>query len=289
MWLTMSSSENLLPSSSSDWHSTVSRSRAVLAAALLDALLEVVLQVLAGLQPAPPRERRHAGADDRVARARGDGEGPVHLGHQFLVGARLVAHEHHRGDVEGELLHRRIQQEAGVVGDPVVGDDLRDHLVDVLGVAGQPGADERLLHDPPVVHVLVEVEEHQAALEERADGRHPALLREVLVAVGVERLNGVGSQRHHRRKDRRIEQRHRSLRAIQMQPVVGAAPEHLDHVTEDRQPVVTHHGLQIAARRWVGPCMLGPVVGQQALLDGAHARHGEEGRRPDSSRAWSRT
>ena len=240
---------------------------AVLAAALLDALLEVAVEVFACLQPAPPGERRHAGADDRVPRARRDNEGPVHLGHQLLVGARLMPHEHHRGDVERELLHRRMQQEARVVGHPVVGDHLRDHFVDVLGVAGQPGPDERLLHDPPVVHVFVEVQEHEAALEEWADGRHPALLREVLVAVRVERLNGVGSQRHHRRKDRRIEQRHRPLRAVQVQPVVGAAPEHLDHVTEDRQPVVTHHGLEIAARRWVGPCMLGPVVGQQSLLE----------------------
>ena len=54
----------------------------------------------------------------------GHGERLVHLGHQFAVAARFVAHEHHRGDVQGELLHRRIQQEAGVVGHPVVGDPI---------------------------------------------------------------------------------------------------------------------------------------------------------------------
>ena len=37
------------------------------AAALSHPRLEVVLQQLAGFETAPPRERRHAGADDRVA------------------------------------------------------------------------------------------------------------------------------------------------------------------------------------------------------------------------------
>ena len=115
-----------------------------------------------------------------------------------------MAHEHHRRDVEGEFLHRRVEQEPRVVGHPVVGDDLRYDRVDLFGVAGQAGPDERLLHDAPVVHVLFEVEQHQAALEERSDRGHPALLGEVLVPVGVDRLNRVGAQRRHGRDDRRI-------------------------------------------------------------------------------------
>ena len=92
-------------------------------------------------------------------------------GDQVVVGAGFVAHEDHRGDVERQLLDRRVEQEARVVGRPVVGDDLRGDPVDVLDVAGQPAAGERLLHDPAVIHVLVEVEQHQAAVEERADHR----------------------------------------------------------------------------------------------------------------------
>ena len=80
---------------------------------LLHPRLEVVLQQLAGLQAAPPGERRHPGADDRVTGADGGGEGVVDLGDQLVVAARLVAHEHHRGDVERHLLHRGIEQEPG--------------------------------------------------------------------------------------------------------------------------------------------------------------------------------
>ena len=126
------------------------------------------------------------------------------LGHQVVVSARLVAHEHHRRDVEGQLLRRRVEQESRVVGDPIVGHDLRSDAVDVLDVAGQAAAGERLLHDAPVVHVLVKVEQHQAPVEERPDDRVPPLLRVVLVAVGEDRLGRVGTQREHRRQDRRL-------------------------------------------------------------------------------------
>ena len=128
-----------------------------------------------------------------------------------VVGAGLMAHEHHRGDVEGELLHRRIEQEARVVGHPVVGDHLRHDLVHLLDVADQPGADECLLHDPPVEHVLLEVEQHQPAVEERPDHRDPALLRVVLVAVGVDDLRGVRAQRRDARQDRRVPEYDRTL------------------------------------------------------------------------------
>ena len=210
MWLTMSSSENLLPSSSSVWHNTVSRSVPSLPRRSLTRSREVVLQQFARLEAPPPGERRHAGADDRVAGAGGGGERLVHLGDQLVVGARLMSHEHHRGDVEGQLLHRRIKQEARVVGHPVVGDHLRYHLVHLLDVADQPGPDERLLHDPPVEHVLFEVEQHQPAVKERPDHRDPALLRVVLVAVGVDDLRGVGAQRRDRRQDRRVPEHDRA-------------------------------------------------------------------------------
>jgi hypothetical protein len=145
------------------------------AALLLDPLDEVVFEHLAGLQSAPPLERRDVGPDDRAAGPGGGGERLVHLGDQVVVGAGLVAHEHHRRDVEGEFLHRRVEQEAGVVG-RIAGHHRRRHRVDVVDVAGEPAAGERLLHDPAVIHVLFEVEHHQAAVEERPDHRVPAFL-----------------------------------------------------------------------------------------------------------------
>ena len=72
----------------------------------LHALKEVILQHLPCLQPAPPLERRNRRADDRPARAGGGGERPVDGGDQFAVAAGFVAHEDHRGDVEGEFLDR---------------------------------------------------------------------------------------------------------------------------------------------------------------------------------------
>ena len=212
---------------------------AVLAAALVDAGGEVVFQQFPCLQSPPPGERRHAGADDRVAGAGRGRERVVHLGDQLVVGAGLMAHEHHRGDVEGELLHRRIEQEAGVVGHPVVGDDLRHDLVHLLDVADQPGADECLLHDPPVEHVLFEVEQHQPAVEERPDHRDPALLRVVLVAVGVDDLRGVRPQCRDGRHHRRVSVDDRALVLVQKHQIVRSAAQHLDEVPDDRQARVT--------------------------------------------------
>ena len=89
-----------------------------------------------------------------------------------------------------------MEQEPRVVGHPVVGQHLRRHRVDVLDITRQPGAGEGFLHDPAVEHVLVEVEQHQPALEERPDDRIPGALRELLVAVGEDGLRRVGTQRH---------------------------------------------------------------------------------------------
>ena len=74
----------------------------------------------------------------------------------------------------------------------------------MLDVAGQAAAGERLLQDAPVVHVLLEIEHHQAPLEERPDDPVPPLLRIILVAVGEDGLGGVGTQREHRRQGRRM-------------------------------------------------------------------------------------
>ena len=103
------------------------------------------------------------------------------------------------------------------------------------------------------------------------DHGSPALLGVVLVAVGVDGLGRVGAQRRHCRDDRRVDEHHGPALAIQLQEEVGTAAEHLDHVADDRQPGVTHHGFEVAARRGFGHRMLGPIVGQQPLLEQTHA------------------
>ena len=51
---------------------------------------------------------------------------------------------------------------------------------------------ERLLHDPPVMSVLLEVHEHHAAVEEGPDQRIPSqLVRERAVAIGKNGLEPV--------------------------------------------------------------------------------------------------
>ena len=64
-------------------------------------------------------------------------------------------------------------------------------------VAGEPVAGEGLLHDAAVVMVLLEVQQHQAAVEERADEVAPAAgVGERLVRVAQRDLAGVRSQQH---------------------------------------------------------------------------------------------
>jgi len=225
---------------------------------------------LRACRPAPPLEGRHPSADDRAAGPGGRGERLVHPGDQIVVGSRVVAHEHQRRDVQRQLLDRRVEQEARIVGSPVVADHLGGHPVDVLDIAGQPGAGERLLHDPAVVHVLVEIEQHQATVEERADERVPTLLREVFVPVGEDGLGRVGSQcddRGHRRRVRVVD---RTVCPVNVQQVVGAAAEGFSHVAANRQTGVAHDGLEAAARRRFGQCVLRPLPFPQPLLDHTH-------------------
>ena len=190
----------------------------------------------------------------------------------------LVAHEHHRGDVEGQFLHGGVEQEPRVVGRPVR-DDAGGDVVDVLDVAGQPGAGEGLLHDAAVEHVFLEVEHHQAAVEERADDRMPALLGVVLVAVGEDGLGRVGAECDDRRQDRRVGEGHRSAGVVEVHGEVRAGPEHLDDVTEQGQSRVAGDGLEVAARWRFGQRVLFPLVLQQALLEQSHAGNGVDGGR----------
>ena len=76
------------------------------------------------------------------------------------AGLELDADEHLEGEVEREVLEHPLQArllDVAPLGEEAA--DVRDHQ---LVVAPQLLGAERVLHDPPVVQVLLEVEQHQA-------------------------------------------------------------------------------------------------------------------------------
>ncbi len=153
-------------------------------------LAEVLAQQLAAAQAAMPLEPVPAhpdvGADEGLASVHGVDEGVVEA-----VGLRteLVTDEDLGGDVEGQLLGGGVERE-GVARLPG-GNAALDRRVHLVQVGDQPVTLERALHDPAVVAVLLEVHQHHAAVEERADEVVPALLvRERAVACWRARSRG---------------------------------------------------------------------------------------------------
>ena len=153
---------------------------------------ELLEQPSAGQRPSP------AGAGDRYPHQRGRGldagdEGFVDLVQLTGVGEVGATHEHLGRQVERQLLQRRV--------DPKVGTGLpgvkarRNGRPEGRGITGEALARESLLHQPAVTVVLLEVEQHQAAVEERADQLPPT-------GPTGERLVGVLAARSRRRPDR---------------------------------------------------------------------------------------
>ena len=107
-----------------------------------------------------------------------------------------AAHERLGRDPEREVLERPVGLEpVAVLPARQPGGDGGVHRCDV---PLEPVAGERLLHDPPVQVVLLEVEEHQPAAEERADQEGPGRpVREGLVGVAQRLLARVGPEQHH--------------------------------------------------------------------------------------------
>jgi hypothetical protein len=110
-----------------------------------------------------------------------------------LRGLELHADEHLEGQVEGEILEHPLQLRllhVLPVGEEPA--DVRDHQ---FVVAAQLLGAEGVLHDPAMVQVLLEVEQHQPAVEERTDEVGPRrAAREQLVLVDedpLERLRTV--------------------------------------------------------------------------------------------------
>ena len=194
MWLTMSSSLNPSPSSLCARHSWANRSS--------------------------PPSRRLAGMCERKKSSRnarafspfahgvpGTGlrriEVPARtaamkalLTSLLLLAAELDADEGLEREVEGERLEQVVHPDRLLGRRPlgeVAADVRRHHGV----VAAQRVVGERVLQDPPVVQVLVEVEQHDAAVEERTDEVRPRrTVGEGAVAVDQHLLGHVGAGGH---------------------------------------------------------------------------------------------
>lgn len=193
-----------------------------------------------------------------------------------MLSVGLVAHEHHGGHVQGQFLDGRVEQETVVVRRPL-GDDLAGDRIDLLHVAGQPTAQEGLLHDQPVLAMLLEVQQHQATVEEGADHRYPALLREVLVGIAEDGLRGIGPQRRDDLSYRCLCPADRSTLLVHVEHPVDATAEHLDHVPEHRQTLIAHHRLEAATRWRRGQFRHRPFAVIEVILDIAHPRKGVHG------------
>ena len=182
-------------------------------------------------RPAPARDRE---ADHRGSGADAVGERAVE---PVGLRAELEAHEGARRDVEGELLERRVDLEVALrrPGREAVG----QRRVHRLEVAGQAIGGERLLHDPPVPVVLVEVEQHQPAVEERPDQRRPArAVGERVVAVLQHDAGRFGALHGHELQPERAHPGHRSVLVVALAGVVQLSGQDVEGVADERQPAV---------------------------------------------------
>src|SRR4051812_23126827 len=76
------------------------------------------------------------------------------------LGTDVGADEHLRGDIQRQLLGRFVEMEAG--SETPAGNDACNRGVRLLDIADESLALERLLHDAPVMAMLLEVHEHHA-------------------------------------------------------------------------------------------------------------------------------
>ena len=161
---------------------------------------------------------------------------------------RLGADEHLGGDVERQLLGRPVELKAAA-GLPA-GDAPLDRRVHLLQVPDQTLVLERLLHDPSVVAVLLEVHQHHAPVEERPDQRIPSeLVGERAIAVGQHGLEAARAEHLHPASAERVQPEHRPEPLVVAPRVTKAVVEELERVPDDRQPGIAHHRLEPAPAR----------------------------------------
>lgn len=146
-----------------------------------------------------------------------------------LIEARLAA----AGGAAHEDLHREVQRQLLEPGIdlhalprlPLL-DGGADRRVDRRRVPGETVGGERLLHEAAVGHVLVEVQEHQAAVEERPDEELPRLaVGERLVPVPEDHSRGLRPEQRNDRGAERAEPRDRTVPAMALLPHPHGIPQ----------------------------------------------------------------
>ena len=158
-----------------------------------------------------------------------------------------MAHEHLGGDIQRQLLGGAIEPD--LTGLPAV-DSPRDRRVHRVEVRDQPLAFERVLHDPAVVVMLLEVHQHHAAMEERSDEEVPPLLiGERAIAVGEHRADALGTQHADDAAARPSTPRDRAVELVAGPRLTDRIRQKAEHLPDDRQPGLAHHRLQAAPRR----------------------------------------
>ncbi len=157
-----------------------------------DLIAEQLLQHPPAAQPLGPAQPRHREAQQRGAGAHRVHERPVDL---FGARAQFLAHEHIGGQVQGQPLDPGQHLDAALRPGVQAGGDARPHA---LQIAAERVFGERLLHDAPVPAVLLEIQQHDAAMEKRADEKVPAaVVGEQVALVHQHELVGVRAQHLH--------------------------------------------------------------------------------------------
>ena len=133
-----------------------------------------------------------------------------------------------------------------------VGTVRADDPLDPALVGLEPGPGEGLLHDPPVQQVLLPVEQHQAAGEERADEVLPTGLRPDLALVLEDLLHRVRADRDRDLGAEGADPEDGAVLLVHHGRGVPAVPDHLQRLADDRQAALAHHRLEAAPCRWLG-------------------------------------
>ena len=248
MWLTTSSSVKALPSSSVASHSAVNRSSPCPARFAGSSARRKSSSTRRPCNPFHHRPPGHRGPHDGRAGLDRVEEGAVE---RVGLGTEVVADEDHVGQVQGELLEGRVEPEASLWLPRV--EAVAQHRVHALEVADEPVAGERLLHDATVVQVLLEVEQHQAPLEERADEVLPARpVGEGLVPVGEDLGGRLRTEHGHDAGPEGPGPGQRPVPLVPLASEVQHVPEEVQRVAEQRPARVAQDGLQPAAGRGDG-------------------------------------
>ena len=228
----MSSSLNSSPSSRLGGAELGEQVVAAVAALGRQVLVEELLEHLAGRESLGPRGAGDVGADDRGAGPDGGDErlvDPVLLGPVSSTPTKVSSARSRVRSLNSSYIRGFFTSAHGCQA----GADVRHHH---RVVAAHRVVGERRLHDPLVVQVLVEVEQHQAAVEERADEVRPGrTVGEDPVAVDQDLLGGVHPVAGVERGAEDVELEHLAVLGAGVVVVTDRVAAHLQQVREADQ------------------------------------------------------